>query len=104
QTDAAFTVISFSENKLEKLFQTSDQGVNRITHHRLIRAYPTAIRIDSSNYNPVPMWNHGCQVVALNYQTSGEAMQLNHGRFMDNGGVGYVHKPSVLLSGRDLFS
>ncbi|CAL1547805.1 unnamed protein product [Lymnaea stagnalis] len=25
-------------------------------------------------------------------------MQLNHGRFMDNGGVGYVHKPSVLLS------
>ncbi|CAL1549158.1 unnamed protein product, partial [Lymnaea stagnalis] len=41
--------------------------------------------------------------VALNYQTSGEAMQLNHGRFMDNGGVGYVLKPSILLSGRNLF-
>ena len=36
--------------------------------------------------------------VALNYQTGGEAMQLNHGRFLDNGGCGYVLKPNFLLA------
>ena len=36
--------------------------------------------------------------VALNYQTGGEAMQLNHGRFLDNGGCGYVLKPNFLVA------
>lgn len=37
----------------------------------LSRVYPKGQRIDSSNYNPVPFWNVGCQMVALNYQTPG---------------------------------
>lgn len=36
--------------------------------------------------------------VALNFQTGGEPMQLNHGRFRDNGGAGYVLKPNLLLA------
>ncbi len=36
------------------------------------RVYPKGQRIDSSNYNPVPFWNVGCQMVALNYQTPGK--------------------------------
>ena len=28
-------------------------------------------RIDSSNYDPLAMWNAGSQVVSLNYQTGG---------------------------------
>ncbi|CAG5115736.1 unnamed protein product, partial [Candidula unifasciata] len=99
QPDPFFTVISLGENKVEKLIQTDPQGLNAITHHTLIRTYPAGSRTDSSNYNPVPMWNHGCQIVALNYQTGGEPMQLNHGRFLDNGGVGYILKPSFLMSG-----
>ena len=54
------------------------------------------MRIDSSNYDPVPCWNCGCQLVALNYQTSGAAMQLNTGKFRDNGGCGYVLKQPEL--------
>lgn len=35
------------------------------THHnmdKLSRIYPGGFRTDSSNYNPVPMWNVGCQI------------------------------------------
>lgn len=34
-------------------------------HHnmdKLSRIYPAGSRTDSSNYNPVPMWNAGCQI------------------------------------------
>lgn len=54
------------------------------------------LRYDSSNYNPVPYWTVGCQMVALNYQTPGLPMQLNLGKFRDNGGCGYVLKPPEL--------
>ena len=49
--------------------------------------------MDSSNYNPVPFWNAGVQMAALNYQTPDKAMQLNQARFRDNGGCGYVLRP-----------
>ncbi|ODM95281.1 1-phosphatidylinositol 4,5-bisphosphate phosphodiesterase gamma-1 [Orchesella cincta] len=61
------------------------------------RVYPTGTRLYSSNYDPTPLWNLGCQMVALNYQTPDKPLQLNHGKFQDNGGCGYVLKPSYLL-------
>ncbi|XP_025087105.1 1-phosphatidylinositol 4,5-bisphosphate phosphodiesterase eta-2-like isoform X2 [Pomacea canaliculata] len=94
----AFAVFSLGESKVEKLIATSALGLNVVTHKKLIRTYPAGSRTDSSNYNPVPAWNHGCQIVALNFQTGGEPMQLNHGRFRDNGGAGYVLKPNLLLA------
>ena len=36
------------------------------------RIYPSATRINSSNFSPSQFWLHGCQMVALNYQTSGD--------------------------------
>lgn len=36
--------------------------------------------------------------VALNFQTPGEQMDLNQGRFLPNGRCGYVLKPSFLRS------
>ena len=41
------------------------------TERQLVRTYPKGVRIDSSNYNPLPMWNCGMQMVALNYQSPG---------------------------------
>lgn len=41
-------------------------------HHnmdKLSRIYPAGSRTDSSNYNPVPMWNAGCQIGTLQYTT-----------------------------------
>jgi len=34
--------------------------------------------------------------VALNYQTCGLMMDLSDGRFLQNGGCGYVLKPAVM--------
>lgn len=62
KSDSLFSVISLGENKVEKLIQNSRISLNSITHSRLIRTYPAGTRTDSSNYNPVPMWNSGCQI------------------------------------------
>lgn len=43
---------------------------DRFTERNILRVFPAGTRIDSSNYNPVLAWNHGCQMVALNMQVS----------------------------------
>ncbi|XP_035384356.1 1-phosphatidylinositol 4,5-bisphosphate phosphodiesterase delta-1b isoform X2 [Electrophorus electricus] len=63
---------------------------------KLSRIYPSGFRTDSSNYNPVPLWNAGCQIVALNFQTPCTEMDLNQGLFSQNGMCGYVLKPFFL--------
>ena len=40
-----------------------------------------------------------CISVALNYQYLGLSMDLNRGRFLQNGRCGYVLKPAVLREG-----
>ncbi|KPP71682.1 hypothetical protein Z043_109380 [Scleropages formosus] len=77
---------SFSENEAAK----------HIKDRQLSRIYPSGQRLQSSNYDPQTMWNCGCQMVALNFQTPGEQMDLNQGRFLDNGRCGYVLKPNFL--------
>ena len=44
------------------------------TERQFVRTYPAGTRIDSSNYDPIPLWNHGIQMVALNVQTPGNLM------------------------------
>lgn len=41
---------------------------------QMSRIYPKGTRMDSSNYMPQMFWNAGCQMVALNFQTMGEAL------------------------------
>jgi len=64
------------------------------------RTYPKGTRVGSSNYNPLPGWHTGCQLVALNYQTPGLAMWLNKALFSLNGGCGYVLKPQWMIAGQ----
>lgn len=64
---------------------------------QLTRIYPKGQRIDSSNYHPVPFWNCGSQMVALNYQTPDKPMQINTGRFRENGGCGFILKPEFMF-------
>ncbi|XP_072229652.1 1-phosphatidylinositol 4,5-bisphosphate phosphodiesterase delta-3-A-like [Leuresthes tenuis] len=87
---------SFSES--EALRHIKDSGIYFVRHnsHQLSRIYPSGQRLQSSNYNPQEMWNAGCQIVALNFQTPGVQMDLNQGRFLQNGLCGYVRKPSFM--------
>ncbi|XP_078023926.1 1-phosphatidylinositol 4,5-bisphosphate phosphodiesterase zeta-1-like [Epinephelus lanceolatus] len=94
---------SMAEKKARKLAKAS--GADFVQHNQkfLSRIYPAGSRTSSSNYNPQEFWNVGSQLVALNFQSQGLAMDLNDGRFQDNGGCGYVLKPAVLLSSQRSF-
>ncbi|CAL8346825.1 unnamed protein product [Merluccius merluccius] len=91
-----YEMSSFKEGKALKL---AEESANHYIQHnvaKLSRVYPAGSRTDSSNYNPVPLWNAGCQIVALNFQTRCADMSVNQGRFLVNGRSGYVLKPSYL--------
>ncbi|XP_069031356.1 1-phosphatidylinositol 4,5-bisphosphate phosphodiesterase delta-4 isoform X1 [Embiotoca jacksoni] len=91
-----YEVASFTESKARK--HLKETGVDFVHHNsrHLTRVYPTGFRTDSSNFNPQEMWNAGCQIVALNFQTAGEAMDLNDGLFSQNSGCGFVLKPGFM--------
>uniref|UniRef100_A0A8C8VKE1 Phosphoinositide phospholipase C n=1 Tax=Pelusios castaneus TaxID=367368 RepID=A0A8C8VKE1_9SAUR len=89
---------SFSERKARKLIKESGNSLVRYNARQLSRIYPLGLKMNSSNYNPQEMWNAGCQLVALNFQTPGWEMDLNQGRFLVNKRCGYVLKPSFLRS------
>ncbi|KAK2168135.1 hypothetical protein LSH36_20g09029 [Paralvinella palmiformis] len=78
---------SFGESKA--IYLSGNQPDDYIKHNmwQLSRVYPSGMRTDSSNYDPVPLWNVGCQLVALNFQTNDESMQINRGKFEDNAGT-----------------
>uniref|UniRef100_A0A087XWQ2 Phosphoinositide phospholipase C n=1 Tax=Poecilia formosa TaxID=48698 RepID=A0A087XWQ2_POEFO len=93
-------VLSFSETRAQSLVNHRTEQFLAFNQRQLSRIYPSAYRIDSSNFNPQFYWNVGCQlVVALNYQTDGRMMQLNRSKFMVNGGIGYVLKPPPMCKG-----
>uniref|UniRef100_A0A3Q3W7T0 Phosphoinositide phospholipase C n=1 Tax=Mola mola TaxID=94237 RepID=A0A3Q3W7T0_MOLML len=93
-----YEMSSFKENKAFNLAETSATAYIHHNMDKLSRIYPAGSRTDSSNYNPVPMWNAGCQIVALNFQTPSKEMQINQGRFLPNGLCGYILKPQFMRS------
>uniref|UniRef100_A0A3B4ZJ38 Phosphoinositide phospholipase C n=1 Tax=Stegastes partitus TaxID=144197 RepID=A0A3B4ZJ38_9TELE len=101
---SATDMSSFSES--EALRHVKDSGMCFVRHnsHQLSRIYPSGQRLQSSNYNPQEMWNGGCQIVALNFQTPGEQMDLNQGRFLQNGQCGYVLKPPFMYQPATTFN
>lgn len=111
---------SFPETKAEK-FATRSKGKRFLQYNQrqLSRVYPRGQRLDSSNYDPLPMWLCGSQLVALNFQTPGrrpgrrpeplllgqlfhipvpadKPMQLNQAFFLLGGGSGYIPQPEVM--------
>uniref|UniRef100_A0A5F4WHG9 Phosphoinositide phospholipase C n=1 Tax=Callithrix jacchus TaxID=9483 RepID=A0A5F4WHG9_CALJA len=101
---AFYEMASFSENRALRLLQESGNSFIRHNVGHLSRIYPAGWRTDSSNYSPVEMWNGGCQIVALNFQTPGPEMDVYQGRFQDNGACGYVLKPAFLRDPNTTFN
>ena len=62
-----YHISSISEKKAKKLKRTDRSGFIHHTNNQLVRIYPKGSRTDSSNYNPVPFWNVGCQVGRLRF-------------------------------------
>ncbi|XP_011187776.2 1-phosphatidylinositol 4,5-bisphosphate phosphodiesterase gamma-1 [Zeugodacus cucurbitae] len=94
-----YEMSSFPETKAEKQFlQQNTMLFLQYHRNQISRVYPKGQRLDSSNFNPVPFWNVGSQMIALNYQTGDKAMQLNQAKFRDNGNCGYLLKPKFMQS------
>lgn len=111
-------VFAISEKKLLAIAEERSDALRTHNKSFLLRAYPkgkrdaplsmidsslidsaaTGTRISSSNLDPVPCWQHGIQMVALNWQElSDEAMMLNDAMFAGTGG--WVLKPVGLRAG-----
>lgn len=89
---------SFPETKAEK-YVNKIKGKKFLQYNRLqlSRIYPRGQRLDSSNYDPLPMWLCGSQLVALNFQTAGVyivARLDHHCRQM----LPYTHCPKLFLT------
>ena len=57
-----FQMSSFSE---ANAFKHSGHAAGKFVLYnkrQMSRTYPAGSRVNSSNYNPVPMWNSGCQI------------------------------------------
>lgn len=61
---SSWQVSSFSETKAHQILQQKPAQYLRFNQHQLSRIYPSSYRVDSSNYNPQPFWNAGCQMGA----------------------------------------
>jgi len=91
-------VFSLDENKLGDIHSHPNHGPDMFHHNRdyLVRIYPSARRLDSSNIDPAFSWRQGAQIVALNWQSLDRGMMLNEGMFA--GEEGYVLKPDGFRS------
>ncbi|XP_017309089.1 1-phosphatidylinositol 4,5-bisphosphate phosphodiesterase delta-1a isoform X1 [Ictalurus punctatus] len=96
EKQACYEMSSFKESKAKNLAEHSATEFIQHNMDKLSRIYPAGTRTDSSNYSPVTMWNAGCQIVALNFQTYGKEMDVNQGRFLPNGKCGYILKPEFM--------
>mmetsp|Transcript_11177 Transcript_11177/g.15381 ORF Transcript_11177/g.15381 Transcript_11177/m.15381 type:complete len:582 (+) Transcript_11177:40-1785(+) len=87
---------SWSETKLKK---NPSPHLPEWCENKIARIYPSGYRIDSSNYDPSMAWMLGCQIVALNVQVKlpkkARPVWINYGKFLANGGAGYILKPSA---------
>ncbi|XP_034246748.1 1-phosphatidylinositol 4,5-bisphosphate phosphodiesterase gamma-1 isoform X1 [Thrips palmi] len=90
---------SFPETQAEKIIcQKGRSYFIKYHQHQLSRVYPKGSRVDSSNPDPIPLWNMGTQMVALNYQKPDKSMQLNQAKFRINGNCGYILRPDFTFS------
>ena len=84
-------VFSLSEKQLMEVHQS--EGPTLFSHNRdfMMRAFPSGMRISSSNLDPAVFWRKGVQMVALNWQKCDEGTMLNEAMFTGTGG--WVLKP-----------
>ncbi|CAJ0933262.1 unnamed protein product, partial [Mesorhabditis belari] len=93
---SCYQVTSLNETQARKLCRKHPLKLIQYTKDHLMRTYPGAMRIDSSNFQPLLYWGFGLQMAALNFQTTDVMMALNAAMFEQTGNCGYTLKPRVL--------
>ncbi|GMR61678.1 hypothetical protein PMAYCL1PPCAC_31873, partial [Pristionchus mayeri] len=91
-----YQVTSLNEAAARKLCRKHPFKSIAYCKEHVVRTYPGAMRIDSSNFNPIHYWAYGMQMVALNFQTQDVMMAVNSAMFEQSGNCGYTLKPRLL--------
>lgn len=93
-----FDIFSLCEIKILRLLKTHEEQLVSFHRYHFSRIYPKGSRVDSSNYDPMPSFISGSQIIALNFQTFDFPLFLYLSKFQQNGGnnSGYVLKPNFL--------
>lgn len=60
--NCSWQVSSLSETKAHQVMQQKAASFIHFNQQQLSRVYPSSYRVDSSNFNPQPFWNAGCQL------------------------------------------
>lgn len=84
-------VFSLSEAKVVDMHESDGHALFSHNRDYLMRAYPSGMRVNSSNLEPLFLWCQGVQMAALNWQKWDKGMMLNEGMFA--GEEGWVLKP-----------
>ena len=84
-------VFSLSEQRVIDMHDSNSSALFEHNRNYLMRAFPSGMRINSSNVDPSFLWRQGIQMVALNWQKCDKGMMLNEGMFA--GQDGWVLKP-----------
>lgn len=84
-------IFSLAEKAVAEVHEKEPMQLFEHNRKYMMRAYPSGLRIGSSNLDPASFWRKGIQIVALNWQNWDEGMMLNEGMFAGTGG--YVLKP-----------
>ncbi|BFZ61601.1 Phospholipase C [Saitoella coloradoensis] len=90
-------IFSFSERTFKQVSKAVPAQLMKHNSRYLMRIYPSAYRISSSNFEPTRFWRKGVQMVALNWQTYDLGLQMNDAMFAA-GRTGYTVKPHYLWS------
>ena len=92
-------VFSIAERTFETITKDQDRKAQLEKHNMrcLMRVYPSAYRLRSTNFDPMAFWRRGVQMVAMNWQTYDLGMQINEAMFASGSDrTGYVLKPKEL--------
>ncbi|KAL9110047.1 MAG: hypothetical protein Q9227_005386 [Pyrenula ochraceoflavens] len=92
-------VFSLSEKKVADVHETDPKTLFEHNRQFMMRAYPSGMRVTSSNLEPTFLWRQGIQMVALNWQRWDRGMMLNEGMFA--GEFGWVLKPEGFRGQKD---
>uniref|UniRef100_UPI003590261E 1-phosphatidylinositol 4,5-bisphosphate phosphodiesterase epsilon-1 isoform X2 n=1 Tax=Myxine glutinosa TaxID=7769 RepID=UPI003590261E len=96
RTPKCYHMSSMNETAAKRLCRRYRSKMTQHSRCQLLRTYPSARRIDSSNPHPLIYWMHGFQLVTLNYQTEDLCMAINRAMFEQNGTCGFVLKSPAL--------
>ncbi|CAG7950027.1 unnamed protein product [Penicillium nalgiovense] len=109
EAKAPLHVFSLSEKAAREAHVNQRDALFEHNRTSLMRIYPYAFRVNSSNLDPTFYWRRGAQLVALNWQNIDKGMMLNHGMFVGSHGwrlkpPGYRSSisPTEVIEGRNL--